>query len=96
MICHITENAAGRLQSILEQQEDKELKVRVFVAYADEKEERFGLGLDVKKKNDDLVVTKSGIVVLMDHKEKFLNGVEIDYNSSEDKWVITKRLQVEF
>ncbi len=96
MICYITENGATRLNEILQQQEDKALKVRLFVAHSDANEVRYGLGLDVEKEKDEVVVTKAGIEVLLERQEKFLNGVEIDYNSDEDKWVLTKRLQLEF
>ncbi len=96
MKCLMSEQATNRLNGILQQQEDKTLKVRVFVAFADESDTRYGLGLDVQNDKDELVVTKSGIEVLMEKKEKFLNGVEIDYKPDEDKWVITKHLQQEF
>ncbi len=96
MNCRISESAAVRLQDILRQQEDKTLKFRIFVAYASENETQYGLGLDAQKENDELVVTKAGIEVLMEKKEKFLSGVEIDYNPSEDRWIVTKRLQLEF
>lgn len=88
MKCTITENAAMRLNYILEQQENKELRFRVLVSQAFGPIVHYGLSLDVQQKNDELVNTDSGIQVLMDKNNRFLDGVIIDYNPSQDKWLV--------
>ncbi len=95
MNCVFSEQAANRLKVILGQQEDKSLKVRI-VVHADNYDAQYGLGLDVQRKNDELIMTNAGIEVLMEKKVKFLDNLEVDYNPTDDKWVITKRLQTTF
>lgn len=95
MNCVISDQAAARLKDILGQQEDKSLKIRIVVE-SDNYDARYGLGLDVQRKNDEVITTNAGIDVLMERKVKFLDNLEIDYNEAENKWIVTKRMQTTF
>jgi Fe-S cluster assembly iron-binding protein IscA len=95
MNCVISDQAAVRLKEILGQQEDKSLKIRIVVE-SDNYDARYGLGLDEQRKNDEVITTNAGIDVLMEKKVKFLDNLEIDYNKTEDKWIVTKRMQTTF
>ena len=95
MNCIISDQAASRLKEILANQPDKSLKIRIVVE-SDNYDARYGLGFDVPKKNDEIIVTDAGIEILMEKKVKFLDNLEIDYHPEADKWVITKRMQTTF
>ncbi len=88
MKCSVSKSAADRLNYIIQQQEEKTLKVRVFVEHAHGDHAHYGLGLDEQKESDELVVTESGAQVLLEKGVDFLDGVEIDYDPADDKWVV--------
>lgn len=91
MKCKISESAASKMNEILAQEEDKNLKFRVFVAHAHGDHAHYGLGLDYQKDTDELVVASTGLDVLLERGSGFLDGIELDYNSATDKWSITNR-----
>jgi iron-sulfur cluster insertion protein len=88
MKCVVSASAASRLTDILAQQEDKTLKIRVFVQHAHGDHAHYGLGLDTAKDEDELVLTESGLEVLLEKGVDFLDGIEIDYDATDDKWVV--------
>ena len=88
MKCHVSESAAGKLREILQQQEDKALKIRAFVQHAHGDHAHYGLGLDTQKEKDELVLTDSGVEILLETGVDFLDGIEIDYEPSDDNWVV--------
>ncbi|RIV24572.1 iron-sulfur cluster assembly accessory protein [Alicyclobacillaceae bacterium I2511] len=89
MKCAVSENATRQMQAILDAEEDKDLKFRVFIAHSHGDHVHYGLGLDYVKEADGVVVTESGLEILLEQGQKFLDGVEIDYNPEEDQWSVT-------
>jgi len=88
--CKITRNAAKVLQKELESEENKELKLRVYVTHAHGDHAHYGLGLDTPGEDDVVVSTDKGIDVILKDGEKFLDGVIIDYlYTPEEGFVIT-------
>jgi iron-sulfur cluster insertion protein len=88
MKCTVSESAAKRLTDILQQQDDKTLKVRIFVQHAHGDHAHYGLGLDTEKDTDELISTETGVEVLLEKGNEFLDGIEVDYDSTDDKWVV--------
>lgn len=87
MNLQLSANAANKLKEILAQEEDKNLKFRVFVAHAHGDHAHYGLGLDYQQENDELV-SSEGIEVLLEKGEGFLDGVHVDYDAASDEWSV--------
>lgn len=88
MNCRISENATKKLTEILAREDDTNLKFRVFVAHAHGSHAHYGLGLDYQKDADELITTETGVDVLLERGQEFLDGIEVDYDASTDKWSI--------
>lgn len=79
MNCKITRNAAKIILKELETEENKDLKVRVFVNHKHGDHAHYAIDLDTVKENDEVVMTDKGIEVLLSKDEPLLDGVKIDY-----------------
>ncbi len=79
MKCKITRNAAKKLLQELEAEENKELKLRVYVTHAHGDHAHYGLTLDKPTEQDEVVMTDKQIEVILQRDEPFLDGVKIDY-----------------
>ncbi len=88
MDCKISDSAAMKMKEILSEEEDKQLKFRLFVAHAHGDHAHYGLGLDYPKETDELVTADNGVEVLLEKGQDFLDGVEMDYDPSSDEWSV--------
>lgn len=79
MRCKITRNAAKVIRRELDNEPNKDLKLRVFVTHKHGDHAHYGMDLDYPKENDEIVATDKGIEVLLDRNEPLLDGVTIDY-----------------
>ncbi len=89
MNCKITTSAATKMNEILAQEEDKNLKFRVFVAHIHGNHAHYGLGLDYQKDTDEFITTDHGVEVLLEKGQVFLDGIEVNYDTSNDTWSMT-------
>lgn len=90
MKCKITRNAAKKLSEVLAQEEDKDLKIRVYVAHKHGDHAHYGLALDKPTSDDVVVKTDKEIDVIMENGDEFLDGVVIDYlYTPQEGYVIT-------
>ena len=90
MKCKITRSAAKVLLKELESEENKELKLRVYVTHAHGDHAHYGLALDTPGEDDVVVSTDKGIDVILQKDDPFLDGVKIDYlYVPEEGFVIT-------
>lgn len=90
MKCKITRNAAKVLQRELDSEENKELKLRVYVTHAHGDHAHYGLSLDTPGEDDVVVSTDKGIDVILKKDDPFLDGVKIDYlYVPEEGFVVT-------
>jgi len=90
MKCKITRNAAKQLAVVLDQEEDKELKLRVYITHQHGNHAHYGLTLDKPTDEDVVVSTDKEIDVIMKKDEDMLDGVVIDYlYLPEEGYVIT-------
>ncbi len=85
MDCKLSDSAATKMKEILSEEEDKQLKFRLFVAHSHGDHAHYGLGLDYPKDTDELITT-NGVEVLLEIGQDFLDGVEMDYDPSTDEW----------
>ncbi|MBP1932112.1 HesB/IscA family protein [Ammoniphilus resinae] len=88
MKCTLSEAAAAKISEVIQEQEDKTLKLRVFIAHSHGDHAHYGLGLDHPTANDEVVPT-AGIEVILEKGNEFLDGVMIDYDSERDAWSAT-------
>lgn len=79
MKCKISRNAAKVIQKRLEEEENKQLKLRVYVTHKHGDHAHYGMKLDLPTENDEVVMTDKQIEVILDKNEPFLDGVRIDY-----------------
>jgi Fe-S cluster assembly iron-binding protein IscA len=90
MQCKITRNAAKVILKELEQEEHKELKVRVYVTHAHGDHAHYGLSLDKPTDADEVVQTDKEIEIIMERGNSLLDGVKIDYiYTPQEGFVIT-------
>ncbi|CAJ1002556.1 MULTISPECIES: iron-sulfur cluster assembly accessory protein [Bacillales] len=86
----ITRNAAKQLKAVLDQEEDKELKLRVYITHKHGDHAHYGLALDKPGADDEVVSTDKEIDVIVNKNEPLLDGVKIDYlYLPEEGYVIT-------
>ncbi|AWX56681.1 MULTISPECIES: iron-sulfur cluster assembly accessory protein [Brevibacillus] len=75
----ITRNAAKQLTPIIEAEEDKELKLRLYITHAHGDHAHYGLALDKPTEEDVVISTDKEIDVIVKKDEPLLDGVIIDY-----------------
>ncbi|MFD2371414.1 HesB/IscA family protein [Brevibacillus sp. GCM10020057] len=86
----ITRNAAKQLKTIMEQEEDKELKLRVYITHAHGDHAHYGLALDKPTAEDEVISTDKEIDVIVKKNEPLLDGIILDYlYLPEEGFVIT-------
>ncbi|CAM3454406.1 MULTISPECIES: iron-sulfur cluster assembly accessory protein [Brevibacillus] len=75
----ITRNAAKQLKPILDQEEDKELKLRAYITHAHGDHAHYGLALDKPTEDDVVISTDKEIDVVLKKDDPLLDGITIDY-----------------
>lgn len=90
MKCKITRNAAKVLLKELAGEENKEMKLRVYVTHSHGDHAHYGLGIDTPNDEDVVVSTDKGIDVVLKKGDEFLDGIVIDYlYTPQEGFVIT-------
>ena len=86
----ITRNAAKVIKKSMEEESNKELKLRVFITHAHGDHAHYGLDLDTPKEKDDVVSPDKEIDVIVERDQPLLDGVKIDYlYFPEEGFIIT-------
>lgn len=86
----ITRNAAKQLKTIIDQEEDKELKLRIYITHAHGDHAHYGLALDKPTEDDEVIATDKEIDVIVKKDEPLLDGIILDYlYLPEEGFVIT-------
>ena len=76
----ITDNAFGKIQEILAEENNPNLKLRTFVQGGGCSGFQYGFTLDEDQNEDDFVIEKNNITVLIDAMSmQYLTGAVIDY-----------------
>ena len=76
-----TENAANKVKQLIDEEGNTELKLRVFVSGGGCSGFQYGFTFDETKNEDDTVMEKNGVQLLIDAMSfQYLTGAEIDYS----------------
>ncbi len=75
-----TDSAAGKVRELLEQEDNPNLKLRVFITGGGCSGFQYGFTFDENVQEGDTVVEKGGVTLLVDPMSyQYLVGAEIDY-----------------
>jgi len=75
-----TDAAAGKVSELLKEEENPELKLRVFISGGGCSGFQYGFTFDEKIEDGDVQVENGGVVLLVDPMSvQYLMGAEIDY-----------------
>ena len=78
-----TDNAAGKVRELIEEEGNPGLKLRVFVTGGGCSGFQYGFTFDEITNEDDTTMTKNGVSLLIDAMSyQYLVGAEIDYQES--------------
>ena len=76
----VTQNAVHKVKSLVEEEDNTELKLRVFVTGGGCSGFQYGFTFDEIAAEDDAVVEKDGVTVLIDAMSyPYLKGAQVDY-----------------
>ncbi|TRZ64544.1 MAG: iron-sulfur cluster insertion protein ErpA [Rhodocyclaceae bacterium] len=76
-----TDNAANKVKELIAEEGNADLKLRVFVSGGGCSGFQYGFTFDEIKNDDDTVLEKSGVTLLIDPMSyQYLVGAEIDYS----------------
>ena len=76
-----TDNAASKVKQLIEEEGNPGLKLRVFVTGGGCSGFQYGFTFDEVKNDDDTVMEKNGVALLIDPMSyQYLVGAEIDYS----------------
>lgn len=75
-----TENAASKVSALIAEEDNQDLKLRVYVTGGGCSGFQYGFTFDEAVNEDDTQIEKNGVTVLIDAMSvQYLNGSEIDY-----------------
>ncbi|MYM63263.1 iron-sulfur cluster insertion protein ErpA [Pseudomaricurvus sp. HS19] len=76
----VTDNAVAKVKSLIEEEANEELKLRVFVTGGGCSGFQYGFTFDELVADDDAVIERGGITVLVDSMSyPYIAGSEVDY-----------------
>jgi iron-sulfur cluster insertion protein len=80
---NISESALNKIADLLAEENNPNVKLRTFVQGGGCSGFSYGFTLDEEQNEDDFVVDKDGIVILVDSMSmQYLQGAEIDFTES--------------
>jgi len=83
MPINLTKSAAERIQSLLDKDENRAMKLRVFVSGGGCSGFQYGFSFDEQSNEEDTTVERYGVQLLVDPMSlNHLDGAEIDYQES--------------
>lgn len=83
MSLNLTKNAANRIQTLLEKEENPHLHLRIFVNGGGCSGFQYGFSFDEESNQEDIKIESYGVSLLVDPMSlKLLEGSEVDYKES--------------
>lgn len=80
MPLYVTESAAAKVKSLVEEEGNPDLKLRVYVTGGGCSGFQYGFSFDEVVAEDDTIVEKDGIAVMVDSLSyQYLNGSTVNY-----------------
>ncbi|WAH38646.1 iron-sulfur cluster assembly accessory protein [Alicyclobacillus dauci] len=86
----ITQSASDQVKLMLAQETDKSLRLRVFVTHAHGDHAHYGFGFDQPTEGDEVVKTDTGLEVILQKNNDFLNNLELDYDLQTGDWTVSQ------
>ena len=78
-----TDSAASKVKSLIDEEGNPDLKLRVFVSGGGCSGFQYGFTFDEQRAEDDLAVVKDGVTLVVDPLSlQYLMGAEVDYTES--------------
>jgi iron-sulfur cluster assembly protein len=79
----LTDEAATQVKTLIEKQGRADLALRLFVTQGGCSGFSYGMALDPNTRDDDAVVEKDGVRLIVDaFSQKYLNGVEVGFSNN--------------
>ena len=79
-VLHLTDRAVAKVRHLMEDEANDELKLRVFVTGGGCSGFQYGFTFDELADEDDTLVEKDGVVVLVDPLSyQYIEGAQLDY-----------------
>lgn len=76
----LSENAAARVKTLIEQQGNPNLKLRLSVSGGGCSGFQYSFDFDEQQKDDDIIVTRDGVTMLVDPMSLlYISGAEVDF-----------------
>lgn len=76
----VTEAASKKVQELIQEEENQELKLRVFVTGGGCSGFQYGFTFDENQKDNDMSIEQDGVKILIDSLSfQYLMGSEVDY-----------------
>ncbi|RLA07866.1 MAG: iron-sulfur cluster insertion protein ErpA [Gammaproteobacteria bacterium] len=80
---NFTDNAATKVRSLIEEEKNDKLNLRIFITGGGCSGFQYGFTFDEKIKDDDTTVENKGVKLLIDPMSyQYLVGAEVDYKES--------------
>ena len=78
-----TDAAANKVKSLIEEEENANLKLRVFITGGGCSGFQYGFTFDENRAEDDIAITNEGVTLLVDPLSfQYLMGAEVDYSEN--------------
>lgn len=75
-----TDNAANKVKQLVDEEENPNLKLRVYITGGGCSGFQYGFSFDEKNSDDDLLIEKNGVALVIDPMSlQYLIGATIDY-----------------
>ena len=79
-VLNVTTRAVGKVRELITEEGNPELKLRVYITGGGCSGFQYGFSFDEEQADDDTLVSKDGITVLVDSMSyQYLAGAEVDY-----------------
>ena len=89
-----TDNAAGKVKQLIEEEGNPDLKLRVFVSGGGCSGFQYGFTFDEMQNEDDTAMQKNGVTLLIDPMSyQYLVGAEIDYQEGLEALSSSSRIR---
>ncbi|WP_223669989.1 iron-sulfur cluster insertion protein ErpA [Kangiella shandongensis] len=76
----VTEAASKKVQELIQEEENQDLKLRVFVTGGGCSGFQYGFTFDEEQKDNDMAIEQDGVKILIDSLSfQYLMGSEVDY-----------------
>jgi iron-sulfur cluster insertion protein len=78
-----TANAAAKVASLIEEEDNPGLKLRVYISGGGCSGFQYGFSFDEQQEQDDLAIQRDGVTLIVDPLSlQYLMGAEVDYRES--------------